>query len=295
MAAKKKDWKAEARASFGWYVELYDAIPELKKIIDTAVKEKYTPERFASSVQSTKWWKSIDASQRQYTQRQVSDPASLKSDIEKQTVAISQLVGSRGYSLSPEAISQLATNSIRYGWSSTQVEQYVGAEIYKTGTTAGGRAVTEGSDAAVVDQYASAYGLKLTDAAKQSYVQGLVSKTMTAEQLQESMRMDAMNLYPALRAQLEKGRTVDQATSVYRQMASTTLGIDPESIDFSDPNKWGKLLSYSDPNTNENRLMNATEWGQFLRTTNEWQNTDDAKKMYRDLASTIVRAFGKVQ
>jgi hypothetical protein len=291
----KTSWKDAARASYGWYVELYDAIPELKKIIDTAVKEKYSAERFVSSVKSTKWWKTQDAAQRQYTERQVSDPATLKSDIEKQTLAITQLVGTRGYQLSADSISALATNSIKYGWDSTQLERYVGAEIYKKGTTASGGVVSEGTDATTVDQYASAYGLRLTDAIKSKYVQGLVEKTMTTEQLQDMMKSDAMNLYPSLRSELEKGRTVDQATSVYRQMAATTLGVDPDSLDFTDPNKWGKLLSYKDPTTNENRLMNATEWGQFLRSTNEWQNTDAAKQTYRDLASTIVRAFGKVQ
>lgn len=291
----KKTWKDAARSSFGWYVELYDAVPELKKIIDTAVKQKYTPERFVSAVQSTRWWKSLDASQRQYKQRQISDPATLKSDIAKQQGAISQLVGSKGYTLDADAIARLATDSIRFGWDATQVERYVGAEVFRTGKTAGGGAVGTGTDATTVNQYASAYGLKLTDSAKQQYVKGLVEKTMTPEQLQEMMRSDAMNLYPALRTELEKGRTVEQATSVYRQMAATTLGVDPDSLDFTDPNKWGKLLSYRDPATNEARLMNATEWGQFLRGTNEWQNTDAAKQMYRDVASTITRAFGKVQ
>ena len=107
--------------------------------------------------------------------------------------------------------------------------------------------------------------------------------------------MDAENLYPALKGQLESGRTVAQATATYRAIAANTLGIDGATIDFSDANKWGKLLSYVDPDKGEARLMNSTEWGRFLRNLPEWQQTDDAKSVYRDVASTIVRGFGKAR
>ena len=118
---------------------------------------------------------------------------------------------------------------------------------------------------------------------------------MTPEQVKEMMRRDAENMYPALKGQLDAGRTVAQATATYRAIAASVLNIDPYTVDFTDANKWGRLLSYQDPNTKETRLMNGTEWGQFLRTLPEWQTTDEAKTLYRDVASTITRGFGAVK
>jgi hypothetical protein len=189
----------------------------------------------------------------------------------------------------------LATQAVKYAWDVNETARYVGAELLKTGRTAAGEPITEGADATTIAGYASDYGLKLDDATTEAFTKGLINKTLTAEQVKESFRQSAENLYPALKGQLESGRTVAQATAGYRAIAASTLGIDANTIDFTDPNKWGKLLSYQDPNTNEARLMNVSEWGRFLRGMDEWQETNEAKTLYRDVASTITRGFGKIR
>ena len=118
--------------------------------------------------------------------------------------------------------------------------------------------------------------LKLSESDINAYTQGLIGKTMTLEQIKENMRMDAENLYPSLAKQLAAGRTITQATATYKALAAATLGVDPETIDFSDSNKWGKLLSYVDPNTNEARLMTNSEWSRFVRGQPEYMETDEA-------------------
>ena len=291
-------WIQYAKEQYGWIVDLYQSVPELQAIVDQAVKEKWLTQRFLNAVQSTQWSQTKDAKERAYTEKQATDPTTLANDINAKQFEIETYIGKQGYSLDTVSLKNLATQAVKYGWDANEQARYIGAEVAKigkAGTQASAVAATSGLDAASVRQYANDYGIKLDDATINAYAQNLIMKTMTPEQVKEMMRQDAENLYPALRGQLQSGKTVAQATATYRAVAASTLGIDPNSIDFTDANKWGRLLSYQDPNTNETRLMNVTEWGQFLRGLPEWQTTDEAKTVYRDLASTITRGFGVVR
>jgi hypothetical protein len=87
---------------------------------------------------------------------------------------------------------------------------------------------------------------------------------------------------------------VEDATQSYRSIAAQVLEVDPSSVDFSNPNKFGKLLTYTDPNNGQARLMNATEWNQYLRTLPDWSKTKDAKQTYTSIIDTINNIYGKV-
>lgn len=297
-ASPDEYWKEYAKTQYGWVVDLYDAIPELQKIVDQAVSLKYPKDKFLNAVRSTAWWKTTEAKERAFTEETVSDPATQKTNIESKRLELSKIIAKQGYTLPESVLANLAIQAYKYGWDTNETERYVGAELLKTGATGTSAtpsaAITGGIDARSVRALAKNYGLKLSDSDVEMYTKGLVGKTMTLEQITENMRMDAENLYPSLTKQLAAGRTVAQATAAYRTLAATTLDIDPETIDFSDPNKWGKLLSYVDPNTNEARLMTNSEWGRFVRTQPEYMETDEAKSLFRDAASMIVRGFGKV-
>lgn len=289
-------WLDYAREQYGWIADLYDAVPELKAIIDKAVKEKYTAERFINAVKSTAWSRTKDAKERAFIEKQTSDPTTLANDINAKRIAIEGIVSKRGYSLDAMTLDNLATQAVKYDWDTNELTRYVGTEIAKSGkagTT--GTAATAGKDAQTVKSLASDYGLRLNDALAAKYAEQLIAGTMTEDQIKENFRIDAENFYPSLKGQLDKGRNVAQATATYRTVAADVLNIDPNEIDFSDANKWGRALTYQDPNTNETRMMNGTEWVQFLRTLPEWQKTDEAKQVYRDVASTLVRGFGKVR
>ena len=297
-ASPDESWKEYAKSQYGWIVDLYDAIPDLKKIVDEAVQLRFPKDRFLNAVKSTAWWKTTEAKERAFTEEAASDPATQKTNIEAKRLEINNYVGKQGYKLPDVSLANLATQAYKYGWNTDEIGRYVGAEILKTGAAGTAAtpsaAITGGIDARSVRSLANDYGLKLSDNDINAYTQGLIGKTVTLEQIKENMRMDAENLYPSLAKQLAAGRTITQATATYKALAAATLGVDPETIDFSDSNKWGKLLSYVDPNTNEARLMTGSEWSRFVRSQPEFMETDEAKSLFRDAGSMIVRGFGKV-
>lgn len=302
MATKKKtetkvsneEALAYAREQFGWYADLYDAIPEVRAIIDRAVRLKYTPARFTDEIRNTAWWETTEAKVRNFVEEGKRDPATQRTNIQSKRLEIENYVGKLGYQLPLEAIERLSVDAYKYGWDANEIARYVGAEVVKKGTTGTGGTTLQGLDAQSVRTWAEDYGVPLTEDLVQQYTNGLISRQFTEEQIKQNLRQDAEILYPALRAQLASGRTVNQIVSPFRSIAANKLGVAPETIDFSDPNKFGRLLTYQDPNNGEVRMMNASEWERYIRTLPEWQQTDEAKVLYRDVASTLVRGFGKV-
>jgi hypothetical protein len=297
VRAKKgtSDWLDYARSQYGWIADVYESVGEIQGILDTAVRQKWTPERFRNSVISTEWWKSKDAKERQFQQETVTDPTTQQNNIATTRLNIDKYLSLKGYSLGDAEANALAVQAYKYKWDQNEIERFVGAEIIRSGKAGTGQGVQQGVDMTKVNDLAYRYGLKLPESTKQRYLNGLIDGTLSDQEIENSMRADAMNLYPALRSQLEMGRSVEDSTAPYRQVASQVLNIDPSTVDFTDGTKWGKLLSYQDPNNGETRMMNVNEWTRFLRSTPEWQDTDDAKQTYRSLASTMLRAFGKVR
>jgi hypothetical protein len=108
------------------------------------------------------------------------------------------------------------------------------------------------------------------------------------------MRNSARTQFRSLQPALDRGEDVDTAMYAYKQQAQAVLGssIDATQIDWTQ-DKWNKALNYRDPKTNEFRQMDLWEWNRYLRTLPEWQNTDEAKIAYDNLAQSLARGFGK--
>jgi len=83
--------------------------------------------------------------------------------------------------------------------------------------------------------------------------------------------------------------------SAYKQQANRVLEglVDVDQIDWTD-DKWNKALNFKDEKTNEYRQMDIYEWNKYLRTLPEWQETDNAKSTYRNVAMSLAKGFGKM-
>ena len=127
----------------------------------------------------------------------------------------------------------------------------------------------------------------------EGYVQAMSNGTLSKEQVAIQFRNQAKNLYPALAAQLDTG-SLDDAVSSYKSMAAQTLGIDDSMVDFT-KDKFKRLLTFTDPNTKQARLMNSTEWSTYLRGLPEWQTTKEAKAGYDNVIKNVESMFGKVR
>jgi hypothetical protein len=142
---------------------------------------------------------------------------------------------------------------------------------------------------------AQAYAQKPSDADIDTWVADIMTGRKSETQWEDLMRDSAKTQFRSLVPALDNGDDVQKATYAYRQQAAQTLGgvMDVTEIDWTQ-DKWNRALNYRDEKTGENRQMDLWEWNKYLRTLPEWQQTDEAKDVYRNVAYSLAQGFGKM-
>lgn len=296
-AVTADSWKQIIQEEFGSFWDVYNESPDVRKVLDDAVKGGYHNDevKVTAALSNTNWFRSTQASARQFAIRQSTDPATLQAQIDKNAATIKDAALQTGIVLADSTILRLASDAIKFGWSDNQLTNAVGSEVVATAKTGGPSAFAElsrGSTGRRLREIADSYAIKPSD----SMIQEWTAKVMSGEQSEETftntVREQARTMYRSLAPQIDKNMDVKTATSAYTSQASRVLGIDATQIDWTDA-KWNKALNYQDPKTNEYRAMDTWEWDRYLRSLPEWQNTDDAKNLYRTAAFTLAQAFGR--
>lgn len=301
---KGKKWNDYISEKFGWLVNIYNTNPEVATIIRDAYVNEYPDDKITTTINNSKWALGLQIGEYDYLKGTSTNDRSYLDKLDFQKTTVRETATKNGYTLTDEQLNTLSASALKAGWDPTTLANKVGEAVVsgaKSGANVMGGAPTAqtpttlqtGSDAASLKTLSRQYGLNLSDSDIEGYTQSIVSGVLTAQQIKDQFRNQAKSLYPSLSSQLDSG-TVDQATATYRATAATTLGIDPSSINFTDATKFGKLLTYQDPKSGENRLMNSTEWTQYLRGLPEWGKTAEAKNQYSGIINTVSKIFGKV-
>jgi hypothetical protein len=293
-------WKTIIQEEFGGLWDVYNDNADVKKVIDRAVKEGWFNDetKLTASLQSTNWYRTTEQSARQYAIRLSSDPATIEDEITTEVENLRAGSLAVGLTLDDGTLRRLATNKIKFGWSPQQTTNAIGSEAVALAQTGGAQGMTDlrqGSVGRKLRETARLYAQKPADADLDTWVADIMTGRKTETQWEDFMRNSAKTQFRSLAPALDRGDTVEDATYAYRQQALQTLGgtIDPSQIDWTQ-DKWNKALNFNDPKTNESRQMDLWEWNKYLRTLPEWQQTEDAKQVYRNVAYSLSRGFGKM-
>lgn len=292
-----KKWKKIIQEEFGSLWDVYNDNADVRKVIDRSVKEGWFNDanKVKAALSSTNWYRTTQASVRQFMTRQSTDPATLQADINTRKDMVRQSAGAQGYSLSDEAIARLAEDSIKYNYSETQLGNAIGSEAVAQATAGGATGMAElrkGQIGTQLKETAYNYAYTGDDRFYDGWVQRIASGQSNMGEYEQFIKSQASSYYKSLAPQIDRGIDVRTATTMYRNQAANTLKIDPEAVDWTQ-DKWNKALNYQDPKTGEYRQMDSWEWNRYLRSLPEWQETDDAKQTYRNAAFTLAQAFGR--
>lgn len=102
-------------------------------------------------------------------------------------------------------------------------------------------------------------------------------------------KQQALALYPAQSSLINQGLTIRQIADPYLTVAQNVLGLDPASVDITDP-KWGKVLQGNPDGT----PVNLFDWQAHLRTdpTYGWNKTQNARDTASSLAQGLASSLG---
>ena len=307
------EWTKFITDKYGWIVNIYNTVPEIATIIRDAYINEEPADVVTNKINNSQWSLGLQVGEYDYLKGTYLNDRSYLDTVAARQRQIKDLASKTGFNLSDAQATSLAASALKAGWD----ENTISAEISKTiasnsrlnlsvgmqapqpgsllapPTAAAPTELQFGDNAASIRTTARKYGITLTEAMVEGYVQALMDKTISAEQIGIQFRNQAKNLYPSLAPQLDSG-SLDDALSSYTALAAQTLGIDDSMVDFTN-DKFKKLLTYQDPNSKQPRLMNSTEWSSYLRGLPEWQNTKEAKTGYDNMIKSVESMFGKVR
>jgi hypothetical protein len=295
-----EQWKTIIQEEFGGLWDVYNENADVKTVIDKSVKEGWFNDenKLTAALQATNWYRTTEQSARQYAIQLSSDPATMEDRI---TTAVDDLRAgtlANGLTVDDATLRKIATNQIKFGWSEQQTRNAIGSEVVALAQAGGAQGMTDlrqGNVARGLRETARKYAQKPADADLDTWVADIMTGRKTEVQWEDFMRNSAKTQFRSLTPALDRGETVEDATYAYRQQAVQTLQgtVDPSQIDWTS-DKWNKALNFQDPKTNEYRQMDLWEWNKYLRTLPEWQETDDAKQAYRNVAYSLAQGFGRM-
>ena len=290
-----EDWEKAAAEIYPAYYAIIQNNPEIKELIKKSLgPPRWSQEKFYAELYNTNWYKTTSYSAREWALLSAQDPAEANARVQQQASGIRQSANFYGVSLSEEQILQLATDAQQFGFDTLQITNAIGMKAIEAGTP-GITDLSNGYYGQNMRLKMADYGVTLSDVTFNNYLNKIAVGAETLDSFQDYVMTLGKTLYPALAAQFDAGKSFSELTDVYRQTASRVLEVDPDSIDFTDP-QWQRAITYTDDKSPDQRMMSATEWGDYLRSTPAfgYQYTDGAKQKAYQTANRLAELFGKV-
>lgn len=266
-------------------------IPDLAKIVIEASKpgNQWTSDQLQAKIQGTDWWKQTSSPARNWQVLQLTQPGEASRQSAQMAVQVHQLAATQGINLTPQDLGSLVQQAQSNQWNSAQLQQAIGGQAKQGQLKAG----TIQSTAMQLGQTAAQYGIPLSPHTSFQWAQKIAEGTATTDGFTAYAKDQAKTLYPTLAPHLEQGMTVQQLADPYLQIAGTTLGVDPNSLELTNP-KWMAALQAKGPDGKIVGPMSQADWTQKIMTdpTYQYDRSQNAHDNAVNLVQQLSTSFG---
>lgn len=235
----------------------------------------------------TKYYTAIGATVRARLKEKTTQPEVYKDSLNKYGLASRKRLVSSGIKISQAEFDNLIQKAYDSGMDDNQVDQFLLTSGKITGF--GGSVL---GDTSALKNYANSFGV--TNYLDKNYWEqkqrDLFAGVVTTDDIQAEIRMKSASAFPAYADQINNGVSVDSIASAYKGAIASILEVDADSITYSDP-RLRQALQAVGP---DGKPITKPLW-QFereLRTTKEWEYTDNARNSMDNLSMTVLRDMG---
>jgi hypothetical protein len=154
---------------------------------------------------------------------------------------------------------------------------------------------TLGDDQDRVRAYAADMGINLTDSQTAAYARRIALGEGTIDTTEDDIRAQAIKLYPGLKKSLDSGVTVKDIADIYINQTARLLEINPERISLTDTKGPGKFVSQALNYMGQDGMpsqMPLYEFNRLLRSSEDWQKTENARDTYMDFGLKLAQKMG---
>lgn len=283
--------KGETAESYGFVESMLEAIPELKKKFNQAVKEGWTPQRFQAALRDTQWWKTHSDKERQYLIKSYGDPATAKQEFSQAQIHVQQLaaqLGMQANGLTKSRLKAWTYNAAALGWTDDQLRYEMGKYVYFNGDNWNGQG---GEEMQKLHDLSYSMGVQMSDSwytnASRSILRGVGSE----QQYQSQIRKQAKALFPQWSKQIDAGQTVADLANPYLTSMQQILELPGGSINLFDPLIKG-ALQYKDPTTGQGTGKPLWQFENDLRSDPRWKKTQNAQDSMMQVGHQVLAQFG---
>lgn len=281
------------RRAYGWAASFND-VPELKKILDQAVAEKWSDDVLVAAIQNSQWARSKDQRRVQYEIDARLHPADVARKRQDLKVQIQEIAVKLGMEISPERLNTMSGWALKNGYSDGEVQRMVTSEFHYDPKANQGLA--EGGGATTLDalkKQAGDFMVPVSDAALGMWVDAIIRGTEDPASFEEWLRNQAKSLYSPLAGEIDRGLTPRALLDPYKNVLEQELNI--ADVDMADP-KYGGALFHVDPKTGLKTMKNLDEWQTEVRKNPKygWDRTIRAQNMSAELGDRLLVELGQV-
>lgn len=292
----------DVRAQYGFVAMLAQSVPEVGALMQRAVTEKWTAERFQMAVAGTSWWKTTPAQTRQWVTQQAADPASAQRALLTGGSQINIIANKFGFQNIPAAtLQKIWLDGQLSSYDESTMQQWTWNALWTYGR-ANGQVPTGGEFGARVQQareLAGSYGYAPADLNKQ--IQTSMGASLTNSQVGDAGMADWLNKlksyakskFAPFADRIDKGETVFDIAQPYIDMYSQTLELNPHDVGLDDKfvQRWLQGKSEAGKPPAATAVWQAQ---QDLRKDPRWGFTNNARQSAAETATVIGKAFGMV-
>lgn len=283
--------KTELAETYGMSVAFFNSVPELKRLLGTAVKKQWDGTLFQAHLKNTKWWKTTSSTNRQAQVMAKQDPATYKANMQASRVVAEQMAVKTGAILSKANVDKLARNIVHYGWDDAQIQNFLGQYVkFNKDKVLGGQA------GAVYQQLrgvAYANGVSLSEESIKTSAAYVVRGVSSMEKEQSAIRATAASAYPAFAPQILAGMNMDDVAQPYVQAMAREMEIPDTDINLFNP-KIREALNRADKD-GKPAPMSLTDFQTALRDTPEWRRTTGAQNATFNVGKQVLSDWGLIR
>jgi hypothetical protein len=283
--------RGETAESYGYVQGLFDAVPELKKLFDKAVKNTWSPEKFQAAIRDSHWWKTHSQQERDYLTKTYGDPATAKQEYHSAYTHVQQMaaqLGIQGNDQTKKFLNAMTYNVAARGWSDDQLRAEMGKHVYFDGDNWNGQG---GETVQKLKDYAYSMGVTMASTWYTNGARKVVRGMGSEQDLESQIRKQAKASFPQWSKQIDAGQTVMDLANPYLSSMSQILELPGGSLNLFDPTI-KKALNYKDPNTGAGMAKPLWQFENELRSDPRWKKTQNAQDSLMQVGHQVLADFG---
>jgi hypothetical protein len=280
----------------GWAL----GIPEVADILrraaaDAATGVAWSQAQMDAALQATEWWKTSNDAKRAWIQKESQNPGEAASEVTQKASTISDQLIQSGVRIDPGRLAEIARQSLEFGWDDVQTKAALDSELQRSPSVLASRVGVNYK--ALSDQF----GVQISDQKLQKWAADSIAGIRSDDEFRQYLVVQAKGAFKDnadIQTFLDKGGTVDQYFDPFRQKAANLLGVDPDTIHFTDP-KWSAAINAQqrDPSGKPMGVvgpMTLSEWESKLKDDPQYGYAKTPKGIneYQGLGATITQLFG---